>query len=144
MEYGEKELKRAIRYNRTLSLLILKLDHFRVLGQEFGYSFGDEALQKTVKICKESIRDSDYLGRIGDVEFAILLPETPFENVPFLIERLRLKIQEQNLKTEIGNAFITTAFGVAAKQDDKDSIDAMLVRANQDLKAHSQHKKTKE
>lgn len=144
LEYGEKELKRAIRYNRTLSLLILKLDHFRVLGQEFGYSFGDEALQKTVKICKESIRDSDYLGRIGDVEFAILLPETPFENVPFLIERLRLKIQEQNLKTEIGNAFITTAFGVAAKQDDKDSIDAMLVRANQDLKAHSQHKKTKE
>ncbi len=141
LESGEKELKRAIRYNRTLSLLVLQLDHFRVLGQEFGYSFGDEALQKTVKICKESVRDSDYIGRIGDVEFAMLLPETPEENVPFLIERLRLKIQEQNLKTEIGNAFITTAFGISAKTDDKDSIDAMLVRANQNLKEQAQHKK---
>ncbi len=138
LEAGEKEMKRAIRYDRKLSLLVLKLDHFRVLGQEFGYSFGDEALKKTVKICKDSIRDSDYLGRIGDVEFAILLPETPIENVPFLIERLRLKIQEQNLKTEIGNAFITTAFGKAGKTDDKDSIDAMLIRAGQDLKEQAQ------
>ena len=140
LEAGEKEIKRATRYNRSLSLLILKLDHFRVLGQEFGYSFGDEALKKTVKICKNAIRDSDYLGRIGDVEFAILLPETPLENVQFLTERLRLKIQEQNLKTEIGNAFITTAFGQAGKEDDKDSIDAMLVRASQNLKEQSQHK----
>lgn len=134
LEEGEKEIKRAVRYGRSLSLLILKLDHFRVLGQEFGYSFGDEALKKTVKICKDSIRDSDYIGRIGDVEFALLLPETPFENVKFLEERLRVKIQEQNLKTEIGNAFITTAFGSATKLDDKDSIDAMLVRATQNLK----------
>jgi len=140
LDVSEKEIKRATRYDRALSLLILKLDHFRVLGQEFGYSFGDEALKKTVKICKDSIRDSDYLGRIGDVEFAILLPETPIENVPFLIERLRLKIQEQNLKTEIGNAFITTTFGQAGKVDDKDSIDAMLVRATQDLKEQAQHK----
>ena len=138
LEAGEKEMKRAIRYDRKLSLLVLKLDHFRVLGQEFGYSFGDEALKKTVKICKDSIRESDYLGRIGDVEFAILLPETPIENVPFLIERLRLKIQEQNLITEIGNAFITTAFGKAGKTDDKDSIDAMLIRAGQDLKEQAQ------
>ena len=140
LDAGEKEIKRAIRYNRSLSLLILKLDHFRVLGQEFGYTFGDEALKKTVKICKNSIRDSDYLGRIGDVEFAILLPETPLENVQFLIERLRVKIQELNLKTEIGNAFITTSFGQSGKTDDKDSIDAMLVRATQNLKEQTQHK----
>ncbi len=141
LEIGNKEIKRAIRYDRKVSLLVLKLDHFRMLGQEFGYSFGDEALQKTVHICKDSIRDSDYLGRIGDVEFAILLPETPIENVQFLAERLRLKIQEQNLKTEIGNAFITTAFGIAGRVDEKDSIDAMLVRANQSLKENMQKSK---
>ncbi len=141
LDVGNRELKRAIRYDRAISLLVLKLDHFRVLGQEFGYSFGDEALQKTVQICKNSIRDSDYLGRIGDVEFAILLPETPMDNVKFLEERLRLKIQEQNLKTEIGNAFITTAFGIAGRIDEKDSIDAMLVRANQSLKENMQKAK---
>ena len=63
------------------------------------------------------------------------------ENVKFLEERLRLKIQEQNLKTEIGNAFITTAFGCAGRQDEKDSIDAMLVRANQELKENAQKAK---
>ena len=140
LEIGEKELKRAIRYNRTLSLLVLELDHFRLLGQEFGYTFGDDALQKTVKICKESIRDSDCLGRIGDVEFAILLPETEEENVHYLLERLRLKIQEQNLKTEIGNAFITTSFGISSREGDKDSIDAMLLRACQNLKQETKKK----
>ena len=70
-----------------------------------------------------------------------MLPENPVENVPFLAERLRLKIQEQNLKTEIGNAFITTAFGKAGKSDDKDSVDAMLLRAEQDLKEQVQKKK---
>ena len=143
LELGEKELKRATRYNRTLSLLVLELDHFRLLGQDFGYTFGDDALQKTVKICKESIRESDCIGRIGDVEFAILLPETQEENVHYLLERLRLKIQEQNLKTEIGNAFITTSFGIASKEGDKDSIDAMLLRACQNLKQYEITKKGK-
>lgn len=63
------------------------------------------------------------------------------DNVKFLEERLRLKIQEQNLKTEIGNAFITTAFGIAGRVDEKDSIDAMLVRANQSLKENMQKAK---
>lgn len=141
LEIGAKEIKRASRYNRAVSLLILKLDHYRVLGQEHGYNFGDEALKKTVEICKNAIRESDYLGRIGDVEFAILLPETPLENVKYLEERLHLRIQEQNLKTEIGNAFITTAFGVAGRLAEKDSIDAMLVRANHSLKERQQKMK---
>lgn len=140
LDIGTKEVKRAARYNRAISLLILKLDHYRILGQEYGYNFGDEALKKTVDICKKAIRESDYLGRIGDVEFAILLPETPLENVHYLEERLRLRIQEQNLKTEIGNAFITTAFGVAGRLAEKDSIDAMLVRANHSLKERQQKK----
>lgn len=139
MSTAESELKRAIRYGRDVSLLILKLDHFRVLGQEFGYNFGDEALKKTIELCKWSIRDSDYIGRIGDVEFAILLPETSEENVKFLQERLRIKIQEQNLKTEVGNAFITTAFGHTGKDGEDDSIDAMIVRAEQNLKESVQH-----
>ena len=129
----------SVTISESNSLLILKLDHFRVLGQEFGYNFGDEALKKTIELCKWSIRDSDYIGRIGDVEFAILLPETSEENVKFLQERLRIKIQEQNLKTEVGNAFITTAFGHTGKGGEDDSIDAMIVRAEQNLKESVQH-----
>ncbi len=141
LDIAAKEIKRSNRYNRSVSLIVLKLDHFRLLGQEFGYSFGDEALKKTVQICKDCLRDSDYLGRIGDVEFALLLPETPLENIRFLEERLRLKIQEQNLKIEKGNTFITTSFGHSARQDEKDSIDEMIIRALKNLKEAAQKSK---
>lgn len=141
LEAGNREMKRAMRYNRAISLLILKLDCFRALGQEQGYHFGDEALRKTVQACKDSIRESDTLGRIGDVEFALLLPETSLDNVLPLQERLRLKIQEQNLVTEVGKAFITTSFGSSTRQGDKDTMDTLLVRAEQDLKEYHETQK---
>lgn len=133
LEIGSTELSRANRYNRQLSVLIMKLNYFHNPEDIHTFSFSDEILQETVAICRKAMRDCDYLGRIGDVEFALLLPETPSENAVFLAERLKQKIQEKNLKVETG-AFVTATFGVTGRITKDDTIDTMLVRALQALK----------
>ena len=79
LEDGAKEMKRARRYKRNLSVLLMTIDRFEALNNEHGSAFGDEAIKVAVTACQNSIRDSDYLGRLADIEFAILLPETPLE-----------------------------------------------------------------
>lgn len=133
LEVGATELSRANRYNRQLSVLIMKLNYFHNPEDVHTFTFSDEILQETVAICRKAMRDCDYLGRIGDVEFTLLLPETPPENAVFLAERLKQKIQEKNLKIETG-AFVTATFGVTGRSSKDDTIDTMLVRALQALK----------
>ena len=141
LEIGSRELKRAIRYNRQISVIVFRLDYFSGVQDKSLQTFSDEVLQDMVVLCKEVARDSDYLGRIGDTEFAFILPETPAENAVFFAERLKQKIQEKNLQMETG-AFITTAFGVSEKVSKDDTIDSLLLRAFDGLnEAVQTHKK---
>lgn len=144
LEVGSTELSRANRYNRQLSVLIMKLNYFHNPADNASFSFSDEALQETVAICRKAMRDCDYLGRIGDVEFALILPETPAENAVFLAERLKQKIQEKNLQSEDGT-FITTTFGVTGRDSKDDTIDTLILRALQALQeaTNANQKKTK-
>ena len=128
LEVGSTELSRASRYNRQISVLIMKLNYFHAPDKNMEYTFSDEILQETVAICRKAMRDCDYLGRIGDVEFALILPETPAENAVFLAERLKQKIQEKNLQSETG-AFITATFGVSGRDTKDDTIDSLILRA---------------
>ncbi len=133
------ELKRAIRYKRNLSLMVLKLDFFHSVEEE--RYFTDEILKDAVFICQKSIRESDIIGRLSELEFAILLPETPIENALFLAEQLKQKIQEKNMKNK-NEFFIGTTFGVAEKTRNDDTIDAILSNAIQSLnnESHKTHK----
>lgn len=132
LEVGAREIKRANRYERQLAVVIMKLNYFHSLLEETDTSFSDEVLQKTIAICRNSMRDSDYIGRVGDVEFALILTETPAENAVFLAERLKAKIQECNLKSSSGS-FITATFGVSGRISKDDTIDSLLLRAFQAL-----------
>lgn len=132
LEIGTREMKRANRYDRQLAVVIMKLNYFHSVSDMREASFSDEVLQKTITICRNSMRDSDYIGRVGDVEFAFILTETAAENAVFLAERLKQKIQECNLKSETGT-FITAAFGVSGRTSKDDTIDMLLLRAFQAL-----------
>lgn len=144
LETGRVEVKRANRYNRQLSIMVMKLDYFHSVGNNFtSNTFSDEILHETVEICRRAMRDSDSIGRIGDVEFALILPETPAENAVFLAERLKSRIQEKNLKSESG-AFVTATFGVAGKESKDDTVDSLLLRALNALqKTKKKRKSTK-
>ncbi len=105
-----REQKKAIRYNANMSVIMLDIDFFKDVNDQYGHHVGDVVLKELAKIMSEHIRASDDLARWGGEEFIILLPNTGAEQAVQVAEKLRLKIEhnvfEYNLK-------ITASFGVA-------------------------------
>ena len=131
LQAGIKELKRAERYNRQMSLIIMRFDFFHTVQSD--QEFSDEILKDIIDVCEKSIRESDIIGRLNDIEFGIILPETPIENALFFAEQLKRKIQERNLNNK--SFFINAAFGVAEKTKNA-TIDTLLTKAFTALKAN--------
>ncbi len=94
-----KEIKRAIRYNRPLSLVILDIDNFKQYNDNYGHMLGDHLLKEIGRAIQNNLRSSDILARYGGDELAIILPETDGESAYALLERIRRKISEYPLIT---------------------------------------------
>lgn len=84
----EEEHARAKRFGHPLSLIVLDLDRFKSINDEFGHPVGDQVLRAVGKLLKTSLRGIDIAARLGGEEFALLLPETPKESAVFVAERL--------------------------------------------------------
>lgn len=135
LEDGTKEMKRARRYKRDLSVLLMTIDRFEALSSEHGSAFGDEAIRVAVVACQNSVRDSDYIGRLADIEFAILLPETPLEGAKIVAERIRDEIMRSNLMVGDIKISVTTSISIAARTPKDETIDSILLRAFNALKS---------
>jgi diguanylate cyclase (GGDEF)-like protein len=85
---AEQEVARSIRYALPLMVLMLDLDHFKVINDRYGHAAGDVILQKFVQTVTGVLRESDLIGRIGGEEFAVLLPNTPLEGGGALAQRI--------------------------------------------------------
>jgi diguanylate cyclase (GGDEF)-like protein len=108
-----REIRRAVRYRRALSLALCDLDRFKTINDSHGHQCGDWILQEFVKSVNELIRtDSDWLARYGGEEFLLVLPETALENGERLAERLRAHIAGKVFDWEGENITITASFGV--------------------------------
>ena len=129
---SEIELKRAKRYHRTLSVAVLKFEAENTLS--------DEQLQNIVALTRECIRSVDYLGRIDDTEFALVLPETSEENIQYLINRLSQQIEESNKKTK---EKISVKYATASYKKTTDNIDNLLTQAWKKVNATTQKKSKK-
>lgn len=104
------EITRAERYKHPLSLIVIDIDDFKKVNDNFGHKKGDEALKLLTEKIKESTRGIDTPCRIGGEEFAIILPETASYEAFTVAERLRLSIFSQAIK-DIGR--ITISLGIA-------------------------------
>ena len=128
MDLAVKELKRSNLYNRQLSILVLKLNCFENSNNLQNEDFTDTLLKDVINLSKKIVRECDIIGRISDVEFAILLPETSFEKAQFFAEQLKMKIEEKNLKDGL-SFFVTANFGIASKETKNENIDTLLQKA---------------
>ena len=135
LEEGAREMKRARRYERELSVLLMTIDHFEALNSEHGSTFGDEAIKVAVTACRNSTRDSDYLGRLADIEFALLLPETPLDGARIVAERIRNEVMKSDLFVNDVKISVTTSISIASKTADDETIDTILLRAFNALRA---------
>jgi diguanylate cyclase (GGDEF)-like protein len=85
----EREIRRVERYRRPLAMIMLDIDHFKVLNEARGEQVGDRVLKSMAAEIKKKIREIDFFGRIGGEEFLILAPETEPEKALNLAEKIR-------------------------------------------------------
>ncbi|HDJ28709.1 MAG TPA: GGDEF domain-containing protein [Proteobacteria bacterium] len=113
-EVLSRESERSNRHNQPLSLIIMDIDHFKVINDTFGHLAGDQVLREIGRITRESIRTIDMVCRYGGEEFAIILPQTELEAASLIAERLRTSIAEFPFPTgEESPLMVTASLGVA-------------------------------
>ncbi|MGN8001442.1 sensor domain-containing diguanylate cyclase [Sphingomonas sp. 22176] len=113
-EQVNREFARNARYHRPSTLVAFDIDHFKKINDEHGHPAGDEVLRHIGRIATQTLRPTDFLGRMGGEEFAILLPETSAAEALVAAERLRHSIQNHDFELPGGEAIkVTSSFGVS-------------------------------
>ena len=138
MRYVRGELKRARRFGTELSLLLLDIDFFKKVNDEFGHAAGDMVLQKFVKRLQKGLpRDYDWCARLGGEEFVVVLPQTDLAGAAVVAERLRKLVEEYPLHLSESVRPITVSIGVSGLQAlpkrEPASIETLLADADRQL-----------
>lgn len=108
------EVDRAVRYGRPLSVAFVDLDHFKVINDTHGHQAGDVVLRGVAGLFKQSLRQSDVVGRYGGEEFMLVLPETGPEDAAQVAEKLRLLVQRHPFSADGGVCLsVTISIGIA-------------------------------
>ncbi len=107
------EFKRAIRYNHSLSMLLVDLDHFKKINDTLGHLAGDKVLSEVGRRLGKAIRETDFIGRYGGEEFVVILPETKAADALQIAEKMRHLVAERPVFFEGRPIKVTASIGVA-------------------------------
>lgn len=118
----EEELGKIKRYNYTLSVLMLDIDHFKQINDTFGHTQGDLALEKLAKLIKKNIRTIDIPCRYGGEEMVVIFSFTSFEGVYNAAQRLLKRVEEHNFGSSEHPFKFTISIGLLTV-DNKDDTD---------------------
>lgn len=128
---AEKEFARARQNNLPLSLVMIDVDHFKSINDKHGHAAGDHVLREVSTICQDVLRGSDVIGRIGGEEFVLLLPTAAQSNAEQVAERMRIRLASTKIYFHEQEFNITASFGVATLNDDDNTLQDMLDRADE-------------
>jgi len=130
----ENEYRRAIRYNSQLSLMILDIDHFKNVNDNYGHPVGDSVLLHIATELKRQARDIDIVARYGGEEFVLILPQTDSQSSLILAERLRASIEALNIPIDDLILNVTISVGLVSIPTTKaESADHLLTIADRAL-----------
>jgi diguanylate cyclase (GGDEF)-like protein len=130
-----KEIPRALRHGRQLSVMMIDIDHFKDVNDTYGHITGDSVLRDLASILERRLRPDDELGRYGGEEFCAILPETSLEGAVRIGEQLRSLVEQHAFVVEGEQIKVTISVGVAELKKGMDlksfykSADEMLYEA---------------
>jgi diguanylate cyclase (GGDEF)-like protein len=137
-----RELRRAQRSNQPFAVMIVDIDHFKVVNDTYGHNAGDEMLEQLAGIMLSSVRATDFVVRYGGEEFVILLPETRLADAQQVAEKLRKTIGESVMESTAKPGVIltcTVSAGVSMYPVDAASGEGLILKADKALYFAKQH-----
>lgn len=108
LQRWKEEYPRALRYGYPMTLVVIDLDHFKQLNDQWGHHVGDEVLKWFASQMRQHLRSSDFIARLGGEEFSILIPHTDEPAACRAIEHLHHVTREHGVKTETGEQLYPT------------------------------------
>ena len=127
---GNRELNRARRFNRSLSVLMAEVDHFQGICDNYDYEVGNQALRLTAKRFLKDLRIIDVLGRYAEEKFVILLADTDMNGAEKVAARLVQEIGKTNLNTERGSITPTISLGISSASGEMPTLESLVERAD--------------
>jgi two-component system cell cycle response regulator len=114
LEFLEREMARALRHGRNLSLAMIDIDNFKQLNDTYGHLAGDAVLKRIARLISQRTRREELVARYGGEEFALVLPETGSPGVRTFCEKIRRLIASEHFEFDSATIRTTVSIGVAA------------------------------
>ncbi len=126
----QREWDLAHRQKTPLSMMLLDIDHFKQINDQYGHSFGDTVLKAVAQCIKTTVRASDIVFRYGGEEFVVVLSNTEMEGAALLAERIRQTVESLLIYEDQFRVSVTVSLGVTQMQAN-DSVKQLFVHADQ-------------
>lgn len=129
-ERAELEIHRALRYHQPLSVVMIDLDRFKRVNDNYGHAVGDTVLVTFAQAIQGQVREVDMVGRLGGEEFSVLLPGIGAEEAVRVAERMRHAVENRELLVGGQPLRFTASFGVAEFDGIELNLAGLLARAD--------------
>ena len=129
----DREMARIQRNAGPAAVLMLDLDHFKRINDNYGHAAGDAVLQAFARTAQASLRKIDLIGRLGGEEFSILLPQTGLDAARRFAERLRKNIEAMRVEHDGESLQVTVSIGLTELTRADLDCDSVLARVDQAL-----------
>lgn len=133
VDFLDREFTRARRHNRPLTVIMMDIDHFKRINDEFGHLMGDYVLRELSKLAKARIRHEEMFARYGGEEFCCVMPETPLEGGVTFGEDFRKLVEGHHFEFEGNQVQVTISVGVAEVDDSMTRAEAVVLAADENL-----------
>jgi len=129
LDFLDREIARATRHHRPLSLVLFDIDLFKNLNDRFGHLAGDQVIKGVAAVVAAQVRREELLARYGGDELAVILPETTIESAALFCERIRSAVEGETFDYDGEPLRATISLGAAALET-SDSPDTLIARAD--------------
>ncbi|HLN49698.1 MAG TPA: GGDEF domain-containing protein [Steroidobacteraceae bacterium] len=130
VELAEAALQAASVTRKPVTIALIDMDHFKAINDRWGHATGDYVLKEFARAGRETLRESDILGRWGGEEFLLVMPDTPLEFALSSLERLRALVFAIRLPSSGSGLRVSLSAGLATSDADTRSLDELVARAD--------------